>query len=513
MSNYKYYDTSEINKYNLFKRRVLKKKNELFYWKMDSLYSDYLVINGYPLDSIQKKVVFSDNKYTMVIAGAGSGKSTTMIGKIKYLTGIKHVNPDDILVISFTNESVNSFKTSLEKNNIFGIKVLTFHKLALLYIDNRIIVGDDYLKYIISEYLLSNYYSNKKEIIKKAFKVDNYKTITNNISIYCKELIKLINLCHTNDFKLNDFFRAKKVIMRQFFWHRLSLLCLLYMIMDIYYLYQEEKHSIGALDFDDMIIKATNNVSNHNINYKYIIVDEYQDTSLIRVKLLQEIIKIANAKLVVVGDDYQSIYRFNGCDLNIFLDFKKYFQNSQVFKLQNTYRNSQDLINITKRFILKNPYQIRKKIVSFKRLLNPIKIVYYNNANKEDKLIKLIKWISDNHGNYLILGRNNFDLRNITEKKFNYLTIHKSKGLEADNVVIINLENSLYGIPNKIKTPKIENILFNNKSKYLYDEERRLFYVALTRTKNYVFLFVNKNNPSIFIKELLKDNIIEILQI
>ena len=78
---------------------------------------------------------------------------------------------------------------------------------------------------------------------------------------------------------------------------------------------------------------------------------------------------------------------------------------------------------------------------------------------------------------------------------------------------MINLENSCYGFPIKLKDSKTEKVFFNNKQKYPYDEERRLFYVALTRTKNYVFLYVNKSNPSIFVKELIKDNQIEEIQI
>ena len=102
---------------------------------------------------------------------------------------------------------------------------------------------------------------------------------------------------------------------------------------------------------------------------------------------------------------------------------------------------------------------------------------------------KLLKYVNNNYGNYLVLGRNNFDINHYISTPINYLTVHKSKGLEADNIIIINLENSCYGFPIKIKDSKIEKIFFNNKQKYPYDEERRLFYVALTRTKNYVFLY------------------------
>ena len=464
---------------------------------------DLIYVNDYPLDNIQKNVVYSDNKYTIVIAGAGSGKSTTIVGKIKYLVYTKNIDPQDIVAISFTNESTKSLENTLINNRVTGVTVTTFHKLALKFIKKERIINEDYLSYIINEYLLSNYYTYKKIIIEKAFKTD-YSLILKSINKYIKQLTRIICLCHTNNYKLEDFNKARIKILKKIFFKRANLLSLLYITIDIYYIYQEEKESYNAVDFDDMIIKATNNIKKYHLSYKYIIVDEYQDTSTIRVRFLQELIKYSNAKLMVVGDDYQSIYRFNGCDLNIFLNFKKYFPDAKVFKLQNTYRNSQELINISKRFILKNPFQIKKKLKSNKHLYKPIRIVYYTDKNIKKRFNKLINYIDKNIGNYLILGRNNFDLKRYTDKDLNYMTVHKSKGLEADNIVIINLEKNLYGFPNMIKDIPIEKVLFNNIINYQYDEERRLFYVALTRTKNYVFLFVNKNNPSIFIKEIKK---------
>ena len=463
--------------------------------KLDPIY-----VNNYPLDDIQKNIVYSDYKYTIVIAGAGSGKSTTIVGKIKYLVNIKNINPKDIVAISFTNESTKSLENTLINNGVTDVTVTTFHKLALQFIKKEKIINEDYLSYIINEYLLSNYYTEKKYIIEKAFKTDYIANITK----YVKQLTRIVCLCHTNNYNLEDFDIARKRILKRIFFKRASLLSLLYIIMDIYYIYQEEKESYNAVDFDDMIIKATNNIKKYHLSYKYIIVDEYQDTSTIRVRFLQELIKCSNAKLMVVGDDYQSIYRFNGCDLNIFLNFKYYFPNAKVFKLQNTYRNSQELINISKKFILKNPFQIKKKLKSNKHLHKPIRIIYYTDKNIKKRFNKLINYIDNNIGNYLILGRNNFDLKKYTNKDLNYMTVHKSKGLEENNIIIINLEKNLYGFPNMIKDLPIEKILFNNKINYPYDEERRLFYVALTRTKNYVFLFVNKNNPSIFIKEIKK---------
>ena len=227
------------------------------------------------------------------------------------------------------------------------------------------------------------------------------------------------------------------------------------------------------------------------------------------------------AKLFCVGDDFQSIYRFTGCNLNIFLNFKKYYKNSRIMKIENTYRNCKDLIKVSGNFIMKNNHQMRKKLKSSKKLKKPIKIIYYKSI--KDSFEKLILDIySENINGIMVLGRNNNDIYKYLNSNFRlknqniiylknenikirYLTVHKSKGLEEENVIIINLENKINGFPSKIENNEILKYVLNENDNYPYEEERRLFYVALTRTKNNVYLFVNKKNESIFVKEIVNN--------
>ena len=155
--------------------------------------------------------------------------------------------------------------------------------------------------------------------------------------------------------------------------------------------------------------------------YKYIIVDEYQDTSYIRYLLLKEIINKTNAKIICVGDDYQSIYRFNGCDLNMFLNFKKYFGYTRILKINNTYRNSQELINVAGSFIMKNKKQLYKKLKSNKNIEYPIKVKYSND------LKKLLDIVINKYKKILVLGRryknkifNNSCVKRIRRRMRNY---------------------------------------------------------------------------------------------
>ena len=259
--------------------------------------------------------------------------------------------------------------------------------------------------------------------------------------------------------------------------------------------------------------------------YKYIIVDEYQDTSLTKFNLLNEIINITGANFLAVGDDFQSIYRFTGCNLYIFLNFTKYFKYSKIFHIINTYRNPQELINVAGKFVMKNKSQQRKNLVSRKHLSKPIIIYYQDNKIQalKDILIYLDK---QNIKEIMVLGRNNRDITKYIDKtykqdddmytfnniSFRYLTIHKSKGLESNTVILINMENSSLGMPTKIKDEKILKYVNNTKDIYPYEEERRLFYVALTRTKNKTYIISPTKNESIFITEIKKDksNILQI---
>ena len=253
-----------------------------------------------------------------------------------------------------------------------------------------------------------------------------------------------------------------------------------------------------------MIIKAAQEIKNVDMKYKYIIVDEYQDTSYIRYMLLKNIVDKTKAKLVCIGDDYQSIYRFNGCDINMFINFKRYFGYTKVLKISNTYRNSQELITIAGNFIMKNKNQMYKRLRSTKHLDKPIVICY--NTNIYELLDKLVL----KYSSVLILGRNNSDLKSF-QPIFIYkgcsircMTIHASKGLEDECVIILNMVDDELGLPSKIINDKIIRYVCKGEI-YPYDEERRLFYVGLTRTKNEVYLITKKGKESIFIKELKKE--------
>lgn len=443
-------------------------------------------------DEDQIKAIKEMNN-TLVIAGAGSGKTTTIVGKVDYLLKNNYYKEEELLIISFTNETVNSLKSRIKYN----IDIKTFHKLALDIIknvDNNISISNDYyLKYIIEEYINSYGTYNKKTniIIKRILKTKNKTSLINLI-------ITFINVYKCNFINIDYLFNLynNSIFLDKYY---------LKLILDIYIIYKRELESCGKADFNDLIIKASEYIKNNKVKtkYKYIIIDEFQDISLIRYKLIENILKQNNGKIFAVGDDFQSIYRFSGCDLSLFIDINKLIPDLKILKLNHNYRNNQSLVNIANKFVLKNKKQIIKNTICHKDSNMPIKIVFYK--NKKEILNKIIKEIE---GNILVLGRNNIDKEVFNVKEDNnikFLTIHKAKGLEEDNVILLNLYNNKYGFPSKIKNEKIISKLLK-KDYIMHEEERRLFYVALTRTRNKIYLLVPKENYSIFVHEIIQDN-------
>lgn len=434
---------------------------------------------------------------TLVVAGAGSGKTFTIVNKIKYLLDNNIYKENELLIISFTNESVKDLKRKI----VYNLDIMTFHKLAITLINNpnMKISNEYYLKFIINEYFNSYGKYNKKQnkLIKRILQemdIDNLK----------KLIFTFINLYKSN---YNDINYLLNLYQKSHFINKIYFK----IILEIYHIYNQELKASNLYDFNDMIKIATNNINNNQIktNYKYIIIDEFQDTSLNRFKLINAIIKQNNAKIFVVGDDYQSIYRFTGCNLDIFLNFNKLVNNLNIINLDYNYRNPKEIIDVANSFIMKNKNQIKKETICLKNINKPIKICFYK--NKRTAIEKILKYIDTK---YLILGRNNKDedLFNVQDKPF--LTIHKSKGLEEDNIILINLTNNNNSLPSIIKNHKIINKIIKTDY-YPYEEERRLFYVALTRTRNNIYLLVPKSNYSIFIKELMKNykNYIEYINI
>ena len=440
------------------------------------------------LDKYQLEAVHNIGN-TLLIAGAGSGKTTTILKRIEYLIESNIFKVDEILVISFTNKSVDDLK----KRCKYQVNIKTFHKLAMEILEeyniNYKLVSEDYLLFLTNEFFITLTDTSLTQEIIKYFGYYNYQEFlkTYTYKEFIKLICNLIKLYKSNNLTKEDIknlFNIDNFISK-------------YMYI-IFCKYNQELKSFNGFDFDDLILEATKVISKKS-KYKHIIIDEFQDTSLIRFNLLNKIRVINNATLFCVGDDYQSIYHFSGSDINLFLKFKEYISDAKVMKLKYTYRNSQELINASTSFVMKNNKQLKKELISNKHIDKPIKFIYYINPYKAFK--KLYKELKNN--NLLVLGRNNFDIKKFSKENIpEFMSVHSSKGLEADNVILINMVDNIYGFPNKIINSKLLEEIHPSDKSYIYAEERRLFYVALTRTKNYVYILVPIFKKSKFIKEV-----------
>ncbi len=283
--------------------------------------------------------------------------------------------------------------------------------------------------------------------------------------------------------------------------------------------YQNHLSKKGEIDFADLIVKATNLIQTGKIKptFSHIIVDEFQDISRGRSKFLKSIRQgNHDCKLMCVGDDWQSIYGFTGSDVQITTKFGENFGAFKRVDLDRTFRFRQPIIDASARFIQKNPSQLRKKIIGREgQSEKEIEVITASEIEIEEELFNLLKRIKREKSkgkkvSVLMLGRYNFTEPEFIEalsEKYNsidvsFMTIHKSKGLQADYVVILGLENAKFGFPGSIATDPIMGLIRPSEEEYEDAEERRVFYVALTRAKEKVFL-INPPNPSKFLTEIM----------
>jgi DNA helicase-4 len=385
---------------------------------------------------------------------------------------------------------------------------------------------------------LASMLQNENVVFKPRDVKSIFTKVTDNDTNFGKEITKLIEtfitLSKSRQLDVNSItalFSDRKKALNDFMLKRQE--TFLKFALPILKKYDTTLNDLNEIDFNDMINQATDLIKENKPQYTYqhIIIDEYQDISYSRFNLITAIRALSGARLICVGDDWQSIYRFAGSDISLFSNFEKYVGKHEQLFIEQTYRNSQSLIDITSKYIQKNTKQIPKNPKSKKDPLeNPIQFVYYSPNNAETVFIHEIQALLDKNGNtpILVLGRHSFDINEFIKLTPNssikyyerndrleikgfedidikYITVHKSKGLEADNVIVLNLKNHLLGFPNKMTDDPMLSLLLSDDEEYRFAEERRLFYVALTRTKNKVVLLI-PTDASLFTEELLVDN-------
>lgn len=316
-------------------------------------------------------------------------------------------------------------------------------------------------------------------------------------------------------------------------------------IYDYFLFYQQQLKDSGegvGIDYADMIYFAKHyieSMDNNYFSYEHVLIDEYQDISYDRYELALKTLEHGGAKLMAIGDDWQSIYGFTGSKIEYIYNFADYYANSdmKIYRISRTYRFSNELARVSGDFVLKNPDQINKTLHSNKNLPNPIRVRIFSKGNsfeerQHNELEALAKLVADIHAKHpkdkiLLLSRNNYaisqlfkyedigfrdevenrvSLKRIPNYLFETRTIHRAKGMTADWTIVFGL-GAFFPRDRRPDFWMLE--LFSPKperEKIRFAEERRVFYVALTRTRNCVFLLKCDDNKycSPFINEILE---------
>mgnify|MGYP000031919201 CR=1 FL=1 len=643
-------------------------------------------VEGHNLDPQQVNCILEDAHNHLVIAGAGTGKTTTIVGYVKYLIKSEICKPDEILMLSFTNKSAEEMKLRIKKETGTDMDVFTFHKLGVQIISgvegkkcsvysanvaefakqsiSKHLEDENYLKALVaycmfspskavSEFDFANkneydeYIRNSEPVTIKGERVKSYCELeianflySNGIK-YTYEKVYEYDLADKNyagyypDFYLDDYdiyleffainkhgqvpdwFTAEKgktpsqTYNDKIIWKRkihkhygttlvevsyadkqcgrllenlkdkleahevnfypksdeelwndikhennavmsnvvnivsliislikannynldqmieknifLKFIPVLKLAKPVYDEYEKMLHKSGQIDFNDMIHHAADYVAHGKCthNYKYVIVDEYQDMSEARYHLLNEMRMKSDFKLFCVGDDWQSIYRFAGSDVSYILNFEKYWGKTVISKIETTYRFGEKLIQITGQYIMKNQAQIQKSLKSntverdfplgfieayTDKLLIKFMTDRVRKLEKDSTVYFIGRYVSDkkmfDDSEFEQLPDNAISLPKRPDLKMEFITVHKSKGLQADYVFILNNSNDIKGFPSRIQDDPIVQLLLKNSDSYPFAEERRLYYVAMTRAKKKVWLLIPQNKTGIFANEL-----------
>jgi DNA helicase IV len=424
----------------------------------------------------------------------------------------------------------NSFGARFEKNDSLRhtiLKDIKYFEISYEDCKNPLEI-EHLLENKLQNFGVKVQHLNANEIFEK---IKKSKLINEFISI----LHKFLSLYKNSEEGKLDFLENKYTLLETFSANRI--IFFIHIFRMVFKYYTDELNRDKKIDFDDMIYLSNKYIKEgkYKSPYKYIMIDEFQDISYARAELIKSLLaQKRDSNLFCVGDDWQAIYRFSGCELKFVTEFKKEFANDQGLNcsetlLDYTFRFNDKIQHTSSTFVTENKKQKEKKIKTIHFSNRPkVNIVLKGSQYTEDILFKILTKISkrkdtNEETTVLILSRYNY-YKNLKEskteidnyfkqdisKKFgikiSFSSIHAAKGAEADYVVLIDVKSGFKAFPSERESDEIiEMMLPKEENSISHAEERRLMYVALTRAKKEMWIEADINDLSPFIEELKQD--------
>lgn len=491
-------------------------------------------IESSPLNLSQRQAVLLNDDNNLILAGAGSGKTSVLTARVAYLLQSHLAQANQILMLAFGKDAASEMKQRLESKiglSAEGVEVSTFHSLGLKILNDvesrRVeicpVAVDDKLRHgwcvdWLKKHWMTptNFKRWQKHLVKWPIA---YLAGDDELGSHV-ENPKLIAWLEKQLSQLAAMGVSKKELQQRLVEHpdytRLN--SELSLVWPCYQAWQQMLKEQQQVDFNIMISRAVDYVKKgkFRVPWKYIMVDEYQDVSPARLALIEALCTQVEPNdeedgcaLFAVGDDWQSIYQFAGSDVSLTTGFSERFQHATIHYLDTTYRFNNQLGAVANRFVQQNPQQLQKSLNSHKQQKS--KAVTLAPAGQVEKILDQLDRNAKQTTQVMLLARNHYhrpELLDDWQKRFlqlsiEFMTCHASKGREADFVIILNVDEGQF--PARVKALHLDGALTQSQESYPFAEERRLFYVALTRAKKKVWVTFNGSGSS-FVKELLEED-------
>lgn len=485
----------------------------------------FATVEHSPLNRAQAEAVVNGEETLLVLAGAGSGKTAVLVARAGWLLQRRLAHPDQILLLAFGREAAEEINQRLDTQlNVKALQARTFHALALH------IIRESGRKPPVISQLESDSAARRQLLLESwreqcaakkaqasgwrqwleeelawtlpdgAFWQDS--AIAQRLVPRLEQWLGLLRMQSGNQ---AETIAAVPEAWRDSFSKRIKLMAPLLKA------WKSALKAEGAVDFAGLIQQATEVLEKGRFisPWKHILVDEFQDISPQRAALLKALrAQNAHTSLFAAGDDWQAIYRFSGAKLNLTTAFHHYFGDGDSCVLDTTYRFNARIADIANSFIQQNPHQLKKTLTSLNK--GSKKAVTLLPDDQLEGLLDKLSGFAKPEERILLLARYHHLRPALLDRaktrwpglKLEFMTIHASKGQQAEYVILTGLHQGADGFPAPARESVLEEGLLPPVEDFPDAEERRLAYVAMTRAREQVWLLFNKACPSRFVEQL-----------